>query len=127
MSHGLRVSVAAGTGFEMLLHAAAVADPAWRGVFSDGTQAERDVVAARGRAYAREVSSFGRFGWINLLPLLACERPPWSIEQVQRIVTGHQPRDLHVALLGGRRRQLVLAVRDGVLTAAVDGDAAARA
>ena len=69
----LEVRTGSGTGFELLLAAAAVADSDWRDVFTHG-QAAYDDVRRADPGLVPTARRFGRFGWINLVGLLAERR-----------------------------------------------------
>jgi DNA-binding transcriptional ArsR family regulator len=120
----LQVRTAAGTGFELLLAAAAVADPDWRRVFTHGQAA---YVAARAAdpTVPRLTARLGRFGWINLAGPLAAANPPWTRHRLVRLVTDTSAADLKHVLVGGRRHQLRSRLDDDTVRAAVAGDPSA--
>ena len=120
----LEVRTGAGTGFELLVAAAAVADADWRRIFTHGETAYT-AVRRRDRALVPAVRRFGRFGWINLAGLLAGSPAPWTRRRLTRLVAATPPDDLLTALVGGRRQQLRTRVDDQTLRSAVAGDAAA--
>jgi DNA-binding transcriptional ArsR family regulator len=121
----LEVRTGSGTGFELLLAAAAVADSDWRRVFTHG-QAAYDEVRRADPGLVRTARRFGRFGWINLAGLLAESPPPWTRRRLVRLVAGADAHELLLALVGGRRQQLRTRLDDQPIRAAVAGEAAAQ-
>ena len=87
----LEVRTGSGTGFELLVAAAAVADPDWRRVFTHG-QAAYDAARAADPGLPAHARRFGRFGWINLAGPLASAKPPWTRHRLRPAGGGHQPR-----------------------------------
>lgn len=122
----VRVHLGAGTGVELLVAAAAVADPAWREVFHRGATAYDAALAAGGDALVADVSRFGRYGWINLLGPLTARRGAWSVPALRRVVAEADPQELVLVLAGARRRQLRTRLDDATIAAGVAGDPAAR-
>ena len=120
----LEVRTGSGTGFELLLAAAAVADADWRRVFTHGEAAYGEVRRADS-GLVPTVRRFGRFGWINLVGLLAASPAPWTRSRLTRLVAATAPEELVVALVGGRRQQLRTRLDDDTVRAAVSGDPAA--
>lgn len=117
----LEVRTGSGTGIELLMAAAAVADPDWRRVFTHGAAAYAEV---RGHdpgliAHARRL---GRFGWINLAGPLAETRSAWSRTRLVELVSRMPPAELRWTLVGGRRRQLRSRVSEDVVREALAGD-----
>lgn len=121
----LEVRTGSGTGFELLLAAAAVADSDWRRVFTHGQAAYAEVRRAD-PGLIPVVRQFGRFGWINLAGLLAESPAPWTRRRLVRLVAAAAPDDLLIALVGGRRQQLRRRLDDETIRAAVVGDSAAQ-
>jgi DNA-binding transcriptional ArsR family regulator len=121
----LEVRTGSGTGFELLLAAAAVADSDWRRVFTYGQAAYAEVRHAD-PGLVPVVRRFGRFGWINLAGLLAESPAPWTRRRLARLVAGTAPDELLTALVGGRRQQLRARLDDETIRAAVAGDPAAQ-
>ncbi len=121
----LEVRTGSGTGFELLLAAAAAADSDWRRVFTHG-HAAYDEVRRADPGLVPTARRFGRFGWINLAGLLAESPRPWTRRRLVRLVAGADPLDLLLALVGGRRQQLRTRLDDETISAAVAGDAAAQ-
>jgi DNA-binding transcriptional ArsR family regulator len=122
-----RVEIAEGTAFEVLLSAGAVADPDWRQVFATGRDDHARALAACGRPFLRRVGTVGRFGWINLVTLLTRSPGPWDLSGLIAAVEACSPEDLHHVAVGGERRQLLDALEEEVVRAALAGDDAARA
>jgi DNA-binding transcriptional ArsR family regulator len=122
-----RVEIAEGTAFEVLLAAGAVADADWRQVFATGREDHARALAACGRRFVRQVSVVGRFGWINLVTLLTRSPGPWDLSGLIAAAEACTAEDLHFAAVGGERRQLLEAVDEDVVRAALSGDDAARA
>lgn len=120
----LEVRTGSGTGFELLLAAAAVADPDWRRVFTHG-QAAYAATRETDPELPRAVGRLGRFGWINLAGLLASATPPWTRHRLVRIVASTDTDDLKHVLVGGRRHQLRSRLDDDTVRAAVAGEPAA--
>jgi DNA-binding transcriptional ArsR family regulator len=121
-----RVEVGEGTAFEVLLGAAAIADDNWRDVFALGTSAYANALAAAGPAFVEQMAALGRFGWINLTSLLITSAHHWDLEHLIAAVRGCEPAELHYIAVGGLRRQLVQAVPEAVIRAALAGDTNAR-
>ncbi|MDR7254477.1 DNA-binding transcriptional ArsR family regulator [Nocardioides sp. BE266] len=123
----IRVRLGAGTGVELLMAAAAVADPDWRAVFHHGPTSYDAVVAAGGRGLARDMTRFGRYGWINLAGPLTAQRGAWSTDALRGWVDAAEPDEVVRVLTGARRRQLRSRLDDTTIAAAVaGGDRAAR-
>ncbi|HEX6149135.1 winged helix-turn-helix domain-containing protein [Nocardioides sp.] len=120
----LQVRTGSGTGFELLLAAAAVADTDWRRVFTHGREAYAEVRRAD-PGLVPAVRRFGRFGWINLAGPLAASPQPWTRLRLLRLVAGTAPDDLVTTLVGGRRQQLLSRLDGATVRSAVAGDAAA--
>jgi DNA-binding transcriptional ArsR family regulator len=118
------VRTTSGSGFDLLLAAVAVADPAWRSVMTHGEAAYDAARRDGGVGLVRDAGRFGRFGWINLLGPLA--ETPGGTHDLVELVEALPPGDLLRVLVGGRRAQLQSLVADGVLEAALDRDAAAQ-
>ena len=121
----VRVRVASGSGFDLLMAAAAVADPDWRTVFDAGQQSWESARRAGGSALLRDAARFGRFGWINLASLLVGERGAVSSARLRELVERTTPDELHLLLIGGRRRELATALDAAVLRDAAAGQTAA--
>lgn len=121
-----RVRIAEGTAFEVLLGAAAVADPNWREVFACGPGAYESSRATLGEVFVDQVAAFGRYGWINLIGLLPGSPEPWDTTRLIGEITSSDPEDVHVVALGGARRQLLSMVEESVIRSAVRGDRAAQ-
>lgn len=117
----IRVRVGAGTGVELLMASAAVADPDWRTVFQGGAAAYDAVVAAGGRTLVRDVARFGRYGWINLAGPLTAGRGAWTADALRRWVESTEADEVHRVLAGARRRQLRSRLDDETITAALAG------
>ena len=90
----MRVRVGAGTGVEQLVAAMAVADPDWRVVFTQGTEAYAAALGAGGRTLVRDAGRVGRLGWANLLGPLTRLRGAWSADALRRAVAALPPREL---------------------------------
>lgn len=121
-----RVEVAEGTAFEVLLAAAAIADPDWRQVFTTGPTVYADALAAGGPDFVRWVADLGRFGWINLIGLLTRVPLPWELDRLITAVRETSPADLHYLTVGGDRRQLVQAIDEARIRQALAGPPSAR-
>jgi len=117
----------AGDGFELLVQAAALADPEWRQVFTGRTAFAQRLLARPGGCDEAEVTRIGRLGWLNLLPLLAESSVGYGVGQLAQLVGATSPARLHRLLLGGERAQLVELVGSALVDAAVAGDVTARA
>jgi DNA-binding transcriptional ArsR family regulator len=122
----LRVEIAEGTAFDVLLAAGAVADPDWRHVFATGRGDYAAALAACGRPFVRRVGAVGRFGWLNLFTLLTRSSGPRDLDGLIAAVEVCTPQDLHFVAVGGERRQLLEAVAERVVREALAGDEAAR-
>ncbi len=79
-----RVQIAHGTAFDVVIAAAAVADPTWRDTFAAGPSTYAQVLSATSEDFVRRVARFGRFGWINLVGLMASEPDPWDLGRLMR-------------------------------------------
>lgn len=121
-----RVEVVEGTAFEVLVGAAAIADPAWCEVFASGPAVHEQALAVGGPAFVQAVADVGRYGWINLMGLLTDGSEPQGLDQLISVVRDRAPDDLHYVAVGGDREQLVAAVDEPVIRAALAGDLRAR-
>jgi DNA-binding transcriptional ArsR family regulator len=121
-----RVEIAQGTAYDLLMSAAAVADPRWRATFDVGSVTYERVRSAVGDDVVRRIAAYGRFGWINLVGLRPAGPAPWSLSGLAEEVRRTEPQRLHLVMLGGERRQLVEAVGGAVLKRAIAGEPAAR-
>ena len=121
----LKVDVGSGTGFEVLVVAAAVADADWRGVFTHGDAAWSAVRTSGGTGLAKDVARFGRFGWINLAGPLAETGSDWSHQTLLAMVEALEPDDLRAVLVGSRRHQLRRHLDESAVRQALAGDRAA--
>jgi DNA-binding transcriptional ArsR family regulator len=122
----IRVRRGAGSGIELLMAAAAVADPDWRGVFDAGPTSYDAAVGVGGRAVVRDAARFGRYGWINLAGPFTALRGAWSVDALRGWVAGTDPDELRLVLTGSRRHQLRSRLDDATIAAAVAGDRVAR-
>ncbi len=120
----LQVHTRSGTGFELLVAAAAVADADWRQVFTHGPAAHA-AVRRTNPGLVAETRRFGRFGWINLAGPLAATRAAGTRSRLVQLVERTAPDDLRWIMVGGRRRQLRTRVADDVVRSALAGDRAA--
>ncbi len=121
-----RVDLAAGDGYDLLVSAVAVADHDWCSVLQHGPDLRATVQAHGGAALVRDAARFGRFGWINLVGLLARGRGAGSRARLTSLLAAMPAPDLHFALAGGLRRQLTDRLDGKRLRAALAGEAAAR-
>jgi DNA-binding transcriptional ArsR family regulator len=121
-----RVEIGAGTAFEVLLGAAAVADDVWRDVFAGGSAVHAAVVAALGTDFAERVACLGRYGWINLAGLVVTRPAPWGLAALVTAVRDESASEVHYVVLGGHRRQVLDAVGEPVIRAATAGEESAR-
>lgn len=121
-----RVEIGEGTGFEVLLAAAALADPNWRETFATGRAAHAEAEAILGPGFVRRAAAFGRFGWINLAGLLTRAGPPWDLDRMIALVHRSTAEDVHYIAIGGDRRQLVALVDEAVIRMALAGQRQAR-
>ena len=119
------IVVDSATSFHLLTSIASVADKRWCEVLDAGPALAREVSATAGRDLLADVRAPGRFGWINLLSLAAAGRGPRTVDDLLVRLAATNPPDLHLAMLGGRRRQLLELVPPDVLTSAVAGERAA--
>ena len=120
------IVVDSGTSYHLLTSIASVADRRWCEVLDGGPAVAREVSARVGRDLLADVRAAGRFGWINLLSLAAAGRGPRTVDDLLVRLAATGPTDLHLAMLGARRRQLVELVSPDVLSSAVAGEKAAR-
>jgi DNA-binding transcriptional ArsR family regulator len=74
----------------------------------------------------RRAGYLGRYGWLNLVGLVVRGPRPWDLDHLLAAVRVCAPVELHFVAVGGDRRQLLDAVEEAVVRAAVDGDPAAR-
>jgi DNA-binding transcriptional ArsR family regulator len=117
---------AGGTAFELLASLAAVAEPRWRSVLTDGEQLIGLARRERGPAWVRQVASAGRFGWINLMSLVLEGARPHTAERSLARLAATDAELFHLAALGMRRRQLRALVSHDQAVAAIGGDRSAR-
>jgi DNA-binding transcriptional ArsR family regulator len=120
------VRFAAGTTFELLASLAAVAEPRWRSVLTDGELLVGLARRERGPAWVRHVASAGRFGWINLMSLVLDGPRRRTAERGLAELAATDSESFHLAALGMRRRQLRALVSDDQAVAAIRGDRSAR-
>jgi DNA-binding transcriptional ArsR family regulator len=116
------VDIGEGTALEVLLGAAAVADEDWRDIFAMGPATFGKALAAGGHAFVQRLADIGRFGWINLISLLVRSSQPWDLHRLITAVQGCAPAELHYIAIGGLRRQLLQAVPEQTIHAALVGD-----
>jgi DNA-binding transcriptional ArsR family regulator len=123
--------VVAGEGFELLVQAAALADPAWRPTFRGSPAFARRLLADEADEAA--LATVGRTGWLNLMPLLAATVPdragrgdPYGVAALLGTVRGLDPRRLHRILLGGERRHVLELATPDLVDRALAGEAPAR-
>lgn len=121
-----QVEIAEGSAFEVLLATAAVADPNWREVFATGTAIHAEALTAGGPEFVRRAADLGRYGWLNLVGLVVRGPRPWDLDRLIASVRECAPGELHYIVVGGDRRQLLDAVEEGVVRAALGGDPLAR-
>jgi len=129
----LRATVHTSVGVETLLTAASVADARWRAVFAHAGATHAEWRRELGADALRSVTRLGRHGWTNLMALTATSSVS-SASSVERsrdhtpadVAAALDPADLHLLLVGGRRRELLALVPADQVAAAVAGDAAAR-
>ncbi|MDX6309415.1 MAG: hypothetical protein QOI06_2461 [Nocardioidaceae bacterium] len=121
-----RVEIGEGTGFEVLLAAAALADPNWRETFATGQASHAEAEAILGPGFVRRVAALGRFGWINLAGLLTRAAPPWDLRRLIAMVSESAPEDVHYVAIGGDRRQLLDLLDEDVIRGALAGKRQAR-
>jgi DNA-binding transcriptional ArsR family regulator len=126
--------VVAGEGFELLVQAAALADPAWRPTFRGSPAFARRLLADDADEAA--LGAVGRTGWLNLMPLLVAAAPdraargepdPYGVCALLETVRDTHPRRLHRVLLGGERRHVRELVGRELVDRAVAGDPSAGA
>lgn len=120
----LDVRTGSGTGIELLVALAAVADADWRQVFTHGP-AGYDDVRRHDPGLVTDVRRLGRFGWINLVGPLAATRSGWTRARLRGLVARMPAAELRWTLVGGRRRQLRSRVAEEVVRDALAGDRAA--
>ena len=126
--------VVAGEGFELLVQAAALAEPAWRPTFRGSPAFARRLLTDEDDEAA--LGTVGRTGWLNLMPLLLAAAPdraergeqePYGVEALLETVQAMCPRRLHRVLLGGERRHVTELLGPDLVDRAVAGDARAGA
>lgn len=126
----IAVRVESGGGHQLLLAAAAVADPRWRLVFTRASVLAADWQRDRGRPFLTEVAGLGRFGWVHLAGRAVQEGAGGSRDDLLGLVRGLDAVDLKATLMGADRCQLGDALGEDarpVVTAAAGGDRAATA
>ena len=101
-----KVEIAGGEGFDLLVSAVAVADPDWRDVMAHGAAMWSTVRHDAGAEAARQAARFGRFGWINLIGLLAAHPGRGGRNDLVSLVDGTPADELRFVIAGGRREQL---------------------
>ncbi len=121
----LTARVGSGTGVEVLISAAAVADADWRGVFTYGDDAWSAIRTSGGTGLAKDVARFGRFGWINLAGPLTASGSDWSHQALLAMVEALEPDELRAVLVGVRRHQLRRHLDEAAVREALTGDRAA--
>jgi DNA-binding transcriptional ArsR family regulator len=122
-----QVEIAGGDGYDLLVSAVAVADGDWRAVLAHGPEVVSAVRREAGAEVARGVTRLGRFGWINLIGLLAAEgRRRGGRADLAALVARTPARELRFVVAGGMRRQLRDRLGAERLADALTGDASAR-
>ena len=87
------------------MSAVAVADPDWRDVLTHGPAVWSTVRRDAGAESAVGRRRFGRFGWINLIGLLAAHAAPEAVATTSsRSSTARRADELRFVVAGGRRR-----------------------
>lgn len=125
----IQARVETGSGHQLLLAAASVADPRWRLVFTGAAGLAASWQRELGRGFVAELASLGRFGWINLAGLAVQHGAGAGRADLLAMVESLPPVQLHAVLMGADRRQLaeVLGADTRQLVAdAAGGSAAAR-
>lgn len=118
---GPRVEIDGGAGFDMLVSAVAVADRDWADVMLHGQDVSATVRRVGGPGLVRDVARFGRFGWINLVGLLAAERSGASVADLAAVLERTPAEELRFVVAGGRRSQLLDRLGADGLRAALAG------
>lgn len=124
-----QVRIESGSGYQLLLAAASVADPRWRLVFRHASDLAAAWQRELGRAGLSQLAAFGRFGWLNLAGLAAVRGAGGARADLLALVADTDPAELHAIVLGGQRlelRRLLGPESDPVIADAVAGSAAAR-
>jgi DNA-binding transcriptional ArsR family regulator len=106
----------------VLVAAAAVADPHWRETFDAGAATYADARATGGDELIDLVTGFGRFGWLNLLGLVAAQPSGAGLDSLLAAVDELDPADLHLWAIGADRRQLRALLSEHLLRRAVGGE-----
>jgi hypothetical protein len=122
-----KVEIAAGDGFDLLVSAVAVAvaDSDWRDVLTHGPAVWSTVRREMGAETTRQVARFGRFGWINLIGLLATARTRGGRDDLVTVLDHTSADELRLVVAGGRREQMTMRLGAERLRAALAGDAPA--
>jgi DNA-binding transcriptional ArsR family regulator len=121
-----RVEIGGGDGYDLLVSAVAVADGDWRAVLAHGPEVVSTVRRAAGAEVARLATRLGRFGWINLMGLLATQGPRrGGRADLAALVARTPARELRFVVAGGMRRQLRDRLGAERLAAALAGDPSA--
>ena len=120
-----KVAVRGGDGYDLLVSAVAVADPDWRSVLAHGPAVWSAVRGSGGGELTRAAARFGRFGWINLIGLLATSGGKGDRAALLDLLTRTPPDRLRFVAAGGERQQLRERIDVDRFQAALDGDAAA--
>jgi hypothetical protein len=127
MSDSARVE--SGSGLQLLIAAATVADARWRMVFTHAAEIRAIWQRQLGRETLTQLASLGRFGWVNLLGHVVQASAGGSVTEVRRVVDDADQAGLYAVLLGGDRLELtsVLGRRSREIVGAVaTGDTGAR-
>jgi DNA-binding transcriptional ArsR family regulator len=119
------VEIAGGDGFDLLVSAVSVADPDWRRVLAHGADVWSTVRHDAGVEAARQATRFGRFGWINLVGLLATRSGRGRRDDLVALVDGTPANELRLVVAGGLRRQMRDRLGLDRLRDALAGDVAA--
>jgi hypothetical protein len=120
-----KVEIAAGDGFDLLVSAVAVADSDWRDVLTHGPAVWSTVRREMGAETTRQVARFGRFGWINLIGLLATARTRGGRDDLVTVLDHTSADELRLVVAGGRREQMTMRLGAERLRVALAGDAPA--
>ncbi len=125
----IHARVEAGSGHQLVLAAASVADPRWRLVFTGAAGLAAAWQRELGRTFVAELASLGRFGWINLAGLAVRRGAGASRDDLLALVGSTDPVELHAVLMGADRRQLAEVLGSDtprIVADAAGGSAAAR-
>jgi DNA-binding transcriptional ArsR family regulator len=121
----LRVLVQAGTGYDLLISAVAIADRSAVARLDRARELRKRARAIEGGELVRSIERVGREPFISLMGFVHAMTDEPTASNAIAAIADAEPRELVLAAAGYHRRAMRDATPPAVIRAAVDGDAAA--